>query len=135
MIIDLGNYEICGYDIDEHIPIPNETIRIANRTSKMPRMQQSITRMNPHRDLSIVRKHWQKVSEFYKHTNCTRENLKKLCSKALGRQINRFIKIAPTSLNIFRHELLRNAMKRPYGPYMIENNPQNIEYREVQNQQ
>ena len=135
VIIDLGKYSFHGYDVDEHIPIPDETIRIENRTSNMPRMQQSISRMNHHKDLSIVRKHWQAVSEFYRHTNCSRENLKKLCTKALGRQIDKFIKIALASLNIFRHELLRNEMKWPYGPYMIENNPQSIECREVQTQQ
>ena len=36
IIIDLGNYEIHGYDLDEHLPIPGETIRLANGTSNMP---------------------------------------------------------------------------------------------------
>ena len=134
VIIDLGNYKIHGYDLDEHIPIPGETIRIANRTSNMPRMLQSITRMNRHRELSIVRKHCQAVSEFYKYSNSTRENLRKLCSKTLGKQINRFVKIAHNSLNIFRQQLLRNELKRPYSPYMIENNPQIVEQREAHTQ-
>ena len=100
----------------------------------MPRMLQSITRMNHHRELSIVRKHCQAVSEFYKYSNSTRENLRKLCSKTLGKQINRFVKIAHNSLNIFRQQLLRNELKRPYSPYMIENKPQIVEQREVHTQ-
>ena len=38
VIIDLGKYSFHGYDVDEHIPIPDETIRIANRTPNRPRM-------------------------------------------------------------------------------------------------
>ena len=135
VIIDLGNYSIHRYDVDKHIPIPDETIRITNRTSNMPRMQQSISRMNHHMDLSIVRKHWQALSVLYKRKNCSKENLKKLCTKALSRQINRFFKIAPTSMNIFRQKLLRNVMKQLYGSYMIENNIQSMECREIQTQQ
>ena len=60
------------------------------------------------------------MSEFYKYANTTRNNLKKLCSKSLGKQVNRFLKIAPNSLNMFRQQLLRNELKRPYGPYLLE---------------
>ena len=118
--MDLGNYESHGYELDEHLPIPGETIRLANRTSNLPRMVQSITRMCHHRELSIVRKHYQAVSEFYKYTNTWRNNWKKLCSKSLGKQVNRFLKIAPNSLNMFRQQLLRNELKNPFGPYLLE---------------
>ena len=108
MIIDLGNYAIHGYDIEENIPLPKENISVVNRTIHKPRMQQSITRMHHHRDLSIVRKHWQVVSEVYNYINCDRESLKKMTNKSLGRQINKFVKLAPSRLNEIRYELLKN---------------------------
>ena len=56
-------------------------------------------------------------------------------NKLLGRQINKFVKIAPNRLNEIRYELLNNNIKRHYGPYMFKNNLQAIECREVHTQQ
>ena len=59
------------------------------------------------------------------------KNLKKLCSKSLGKQVNRFLKIAPNSLNIFRQQLLRNELKRPYGPYLLEKSTRVEKHNEI----
>ena len=128
IIIDLGNYQEHGYELDEHLPLPDETIRIANRTSNLPRMVRSITRMDHHRDLSIVRKHYQAVSEFYKYLNMPRDKVRKLNNKSLGKQVNRFLKVAPNTLNLFRTQLLRNELKKPYGPYVLERDMANTNY-------
>ena len=118
--IDLGNYQQHGFELDEHLPLPDETVRVANRTSNLPRMVQSITRMSHDRDLSIVRKHYQAVSEFYKYMNMSREKLAKLNSKSLGKQVERFLKVSPNNLNLFRNQLLKNELQKPFGPYVLE---------------
>ena len=118
--IDLGNYQQHGFELDEHLPLPDETVRVANRTSNLPRMVQSITRMSHDRDLSIVRKHYQAVSEFYKYMNMSREKLTKLNIKSLGKQVERFLKVSPNNLNLFRNQLLKNELQKPFGPYVLE---------------
>ena len=50
----------------------------------------------------------------------SRETITKLNSKSLGKQVDRFLKVSPNNLNLFRNQLLKNELQKPFGPYVLE---------------